>query len=93
MHLEDRNHGAPGCCYYGQARQILADNVPDAILDPATPRWFGIDILKGLQEHTLLYVLIMITGVVTTGWPSGMTMGLVPMTSSANPWIVRLETT
>ena len=64
MHLEDRNHEPQAATTMEQARQILADNVPDAILlDQQLPDGFGIDILKEIAEHTPHPPVIMITGV------------------------------
>ncbi|MEL0586414.1 MAG: sigma-54 dependent transcriptional regulator [Candidatus Thiodiazotropha sp. (ex. Lucinoma kazani)] len=63
MHLEDRNHEPLTSTTLEQARQLLADNVPDAILlDQQLPDGFGIDFLKEIAEHFPHPPVIMITG-------------------------------
>lgn len=63
MHLEDRNHEPLTSTTLGQARQLLADSVPDAILlDQQLPDGFGIDFLKEIAEHFPHPPVIMITG-------------------------------
>ena len=64
MHLEDRHHAPQTAHTLQQARQLLAENIPDAILlDQQLPDGFGIDILKEVCEQSPHPPVIMITGV------------------------------
>ena len=64
MHLEDLDHEPQTASNLEHARQLLADNIPDAIiLDQQLPDGFGIDILKEIVEHSPHPPVIMITGV------------------------------
>ncbi|MCU7936465.1 MAG: sigma-54 dependent transcriptional regulator [Candidatus Thiodiazotropha sp. (ex Dulcina madagascariensis)] len=64
MHLEDRNHAPQTARTLEQARQLLAGNIPDAILlDQQLPDGFGIDILKEITDHPPHPPVIMVTGV------------------------------
>jgi len=64
MHLEDKNHQPQVAHTLEQARKLVADNIPDAILlDQQLPDGFGIDILKEVTEHSPHPPVIMITGV------------------------------
>lgn len=63
MHLEDLNHQPQVATTLIQARQLLADYTPDAILlDQQLPDGFGIDILKEMAENPPHPPVIMITG-------------------------------
>ena len=64
MHLEDRHHDPQTARTLEQARQLLALNVPDAILlDQQLPDGFGIDMLKEIVKQSPHPPVIMITGV------------------------------
>ncbi|MCU7924626.1 MAG: sigma-54 dependent transcriptional regulator [Candidatus Thiodiazotropha sp. (ex Dulcina madagascariensis)] len=64
MHLEDRNHVPHTASTLKQARQLLAESIPDAILlDQQLPDGFGTDILKEIADHSPHLPVIMITGV------------------------------
>ncbi|MCU7917058.1 MAG: sigma-54 dependent transcriptional regulator [Candidatus Thiodiazotropha sp. (ex Epidulcina cf. delphinae)] len=64
MHLEDRNHVPHTASTLKQARQLLAESIPDAILlDQQLPDGFGTDILKEIADHSPHPPVIMITGV------------------------------
>ncbi|HIP52799.1 MAG TPA: sigma-54-dependent Fis family transcriptional regulator [Chromatiales bacterium] len=64
MHLEDRNHEPQTARTLKQARQLLAESIPDIILlDQQLPDGFGTDVLKEIVEHSPHPPVIMITGV------------------------------
>jgi DNA-binding NtrC family response regulator len=64
MHLEDLHHKPQPAHSLEQARRILAEHMPDAILlDQQLPDGFGIDLLKEIMEQDPHPPVIMITGV------------------------------
>lgn len=64
MYLEDKQHEPQVAHTLEQARALMAQNMPDAILlDQQLPDGFGTDILAEIVEHTPHPPVIMITGV------------------------------
>jgi two-component system response regulator AtoC len=64
MFLEDKNHTPQTASSLEQARALLAENMPDAILlDQQLPDGFGIDLLKEITAPPQHPPVIMITGV------------------------------
>ncbi|RLJ20498.1 sigma-54-dependent Fis family transcriptional regulator [bacterium endosymbiont of Escarpia laminata] len=64
MHMEDRNHEPQTAHTLEQARERLAESIPDAILlDQQLPDGFGIDMLKEIVAQPPYPPVIMITGV------------------------------
>jgi DNA-binding NtrC family response regulator len=64
MHLEDINHSPQAAYSIEQARQLLRENMPDAVLlDQQLPDGFGIDLLKEIVASPPYPPVIMITGV------------------------------
>jgi len=64
MHLEDLGHAPKAAFSLEQARDILAQSMPDAILlDQQLPDGYGLDLLKKIKAEPDAPPVIMVTGV------------------------------